>query len=87
MIVASRKLCPYFQANPILVITDQPIKKSLYKPEATGRMVQLALELSQFNIEYHPRTAIKAQALADFITKFMIPDEDRAPNKTEIWTI
>ena len=57
------------------------------KPEATGRMVQLAIELSQFNIEYHPRTAIKAQALADFIAKFMIPDEDGAPNKTEIWTI
>ena len=87
MIVASRKLCPYFQANPILVITDQPIKKSMKKPEATGRMVQLAIELSQFNIECHPRTAIKAQALTDFIAKFMIPDEDGAPNKTEIWTI
>ena len=87
MIVASRKLCPYFQANPILVITDQPIKKSMKKPEATGRMVQLAIELSQFNIECHPRIAIKAQALTDFIAKFMIPDEDGAPNKTEIWTI
>ena len=29
LIVASRKLRHYFQANPILVITDQPIKKSM----------------------------------------------------------
>ena len=46
-------------------------------------MVQWAIELSQFDIEYHPRTTIKAQALADFITKFTIPDEDSFPNKAE----
>ena len=39
LIVALRKLQPYFQANPILVMTDQPIKKSMNKPEAAGRMV------------------------------------------------
>ena len=39
LIVASRKLRPYFQANPILVMTDQSIKKSMNKPEAAGRMV------------------------------------------------
>ena len=39
LIVASRKLRQYFQANPILVMTDQPIKKSMNKPEAAGRMV------------------------------------------------
>ena len=54
LIVASRKLRPYFQANPILVMTDQPIKKSINKLEATGRMVQWAIELSQFDIEYTP---------------------------------
>ena len=40
LIVVSRKLRQYFQANPILVMTDQPVKKSMNKPEATGRMVQ-----------------------------------------------
>ena len=46
LIVASRKLRPYFQANPIIVMTDQPIKKAMNKPEAVGRMVQWAIELS-----------------------------------------
>ena len=54
LIVASRKLHPYFQANPIIVMTDQPIKKAMNKPEAAGRMVQWAIELSQFDVEYHP---------------------------------
>ena len=57
------------------------------KPEAARRMVQWAIELSQFDIEYHPRTAIKAQALADFIAKFIIPDSDNLTNETEQWTI
>ena len=60
LIVASRKLRQYFQANPILVMTDQPIKKSMNKPEVTSRMIQWAIELSQFDIEYLPRMAIKA---------------------------
>nr|POF16974.1 retrovirus-related pol polyprotein from transposon 17.6 [Quercus suber] len=81
LIVASRKLRQYFQANPILVMTDQPIKKSISKPEAAGRMVQWAIELSQFDIEYHPRTTIKAQALADFIAEFTLPNEDDLTNK------
>ena len=87
LIVASRKLRQYFQANPILVMTDQPIKKSMNKLEAAGRMVQWAIELSQFDIEYHSRTAIKAQALADFIAKFTFPDKDSLTNEAERWTI
>ena len=42
---------------------------------------------SQFDIEYHPRTSIKAQALADFIAKFTFPDEDNLTNEVERWTI
>ena len=83
LIIASRKLLMYFQANPILVITDQPIKKSMNRPEAAERMIQQAIELSQFDIEYHPRTAINAHALVDFITEFTFPEDDNPTNKTE----
>ena len=40
LIAASRKLRQYFRANPILVMKDQPIKKSMNRTEAAGRMVQ-----------------------------------------------
>ena len=83
LIVASCKLRQYFQANPILVMMDQLIKKSMNKPEAAGRMVQWAIELSQFDIEYHPRTAIKVQALADFIVEFTLPDEDSFTDRVD----
>ena len=87
MIVASRKLRQYFQVNPILMMTDQPIKKSMKQPEAARRMIQWAIELSQFDIEYHPRTAIKAQALVDFIAEFTSPKEDRLAEGIRRWTI
>ena len=57
------------------------------KPKAAGRMVQWAIELSQFDIEYLPRTAIKAQALVDFIAEFTFLDEDNLTNEAERWTV
>ena len=55
---------------------DQPIRKSMNKLKAIRRMVQWVVELNQFDIEYSPRIAIKAQALANFIAEFTIPDEE-----------
>ena len=40
------------------------------KLEATGWLIQWAIELSEFDIKYQPRNAIKAQVLADFIAEF-----------------
>ena len=51
-------------------MTDQPLKKAMNKLEAAGCLIQWAVELSEFDIKYQPRHAIKAQALADFIAEF-----------------
>ena len=61
---------------------DQPIRKSMNKPESAGRMVQWAIKLNQFDIEYQPRTATKAQALVDFIAEFTLLEDDNPTNKT-----
>ena len=54
------------------------------KLDAAERMVQWAIELIQFDIEYKPRTTIKAQALANFIAEFTMTDLDP---KAEYWMI
>ena len=51
-------------------MTNHPLKKSMNKLEATGRLIQWVIEFSEFDIRYKPRNAIKAQALADFIAEF-----------------
>ena len=58
-------------------MTNQPIKKAMNKPDATRLLVQWDIELSQFNIEYRPRSTIKAQVLAEFIVEFTFFDDDR----------
>ncbi|RVW26660.1 hypothetical protein CK203_096493 [Vitis vinifera] len=60
---AAQKLRPYFQAHPVIVLTDQPLRNILHKPDLTGRMLQWAIELSEFGIEFQPRLAMKGQAL------------------------
>ncbi|XP_074323582.1 uncharacterized protein LOC141660495 [Apium graveolens] len=70
LILASRKLRPYFQAHRVEVRTSFPLRKVMHKPEASGRMMKWAVELGQFDVEYKPRTAIKGQALANFFLEF-----------------
>ncbi|XP_031254693.1 uncharacterized protein LOC116112724 [Pistacia vera] len=70
LVHASRKLILYFQCHPIVVTTSFPLKKILHKPELLGRLMQWMVELSEFDISYQPRTAVKSQALADFIADF-----------------
>ena len=76
LITAARKLRPYFHAHTIVVQMDKPLQKTLDKLEAIERLVLWEIKLSEFDVQYHPRTAIKAQALADFITEFMVGETD-----------
>ncbi|KAL0292641.1 UNVERIFIED_CONTAM: Ribonuclease HI [Sesamum radiatum] len=69
LVSAARKLRPYFLAHPIIVLTDKPLGNLLQK--GTGsRMIKWSYELNEFELEYRPRTAIKAQALADFLLEY-----------------
>ena len=51
-------------------MTNHPLKKAMNKLETAGRLIQWAVELSEFDVRYQLRHAIKAQALVDFIAEF-----------------
>ena len=70
LVTTARRLRPYFNAHTIEIPTEHPIKKILHKPETSRRLVKWVIELSEFDIRYKPRTAIKGQVLADFIMEF-----------------
>src|SRR3954465_13058055 len=65
--LASRKLKHYFQEHPITVVSSAPLADIIQNREATGRIAKWAIELGAYHIKYEPRTAIKSQALPDFI--------------------
>ncbi|KAL0445720.1 UNVERIFIED_CONTAM: hypothetical protein Slati_1699900, partial [Sesamum latifolium] len=55
--------------NYLYTTTNTPLKQTLGKPDTSGQLVKWAVELSKYDISYLPRTTIKAQALADFISE------------------
>ena len=54
LVMATRKLKPYFQAHTIVDLTDQPLKRTMSSLEAAGRMALWVIELSEFDIQYCP---------------------------------
>ena len=70
LVTAARKLRLYFQAHTIEVAIEYPMKQVLHKPETSGRLMKWAIELSEFDIRYKPKTAIKGQVLVDFVMEF-----------------
>ncbi|KAL6327271.1 hypothetical protein AAG906_017828 [Vitis piasezkii] len=71
---AAQKLRPYFQAHPVVVLTDQPLRNILHKPDLSGRMLQWAIELRQ--------------VMADFVVEYsQKPAQDNEPHKEEWWTL
>ncbi|XP_074356524.1 uncharacterized protein LOC141696257 [Apium graveolens] len=79
LVTTLRKLRHYFQGREIRVVTNQPLRKIIHKPYVSRRLVDWVVELSQFNLSFIPRTAIKAQILADFIIECNFPEEEPKP--------
>nr|XP_025628821.1 uncharacterized protein LOC112722056 [Arachis hypogaea] len=79
LLTSSRRLRQYFQSHRVVVRTDQAIRQVLQKPDLAGRMMTWAIELSQYDLQYEPRHAIKAQAMADFLVEVIgDPPEEKS---------
>ncbi|KAL0294165.1 UNVERIFIED_CONTAM: hypothetical protein Sradi_6900600 [Sesamum radiatum] len=67
-----------------MVLTNHPLKRVLAEPNILGRMVKWVVELSEYGIEYHPRPAIKAQALVDFVVEMTAEEGE---HKEQWWKL
>ncbi|GJW63661.1 putative nucleotidyltransferase, ribonuclease H [Tanacetum coccineum] len=93
----TRRLRRYFEAHPVKVITDQPIKNILSRTEASGKLAKYAVEIGTYKISFLPRNAIKGQVLADFLSDapdgeaeeeyFRMPEVPPEVDDTEVWTL
>jgi hypothetical protein len=78
---AAKKLKQYFQEHSITVVCTAPLAEIMGNRDASGRVAKWAIELDPHTILYLPRTAIKSQALADFLidwakTQYLPPAPD-----------
>uniref|UniRef100_A0A2N9HQX3 Uncharacterized protein n=1 Tax=Fagus sylvatica TaxID=28930 RepID=A0A2N9HQX3_FAGSY len=82
----------YLTKPPLLSPSKQGEELYLYlavSPTALDGLIQWSIELSEFDIDYRPRTAIKAQALADFIAEFTSKDDEPTEDVEQAskWTV
>ena len=85
--MASRKLKHYFQEHPITVVSYAPLSDIIQNREATDRVAKWAIEMGPYHIKYESWTAIKSQALIDFVNDWTeIQAPPRKPD-TKYWTM
>ena len=83
----AKKLRPCFQAHPIVVLTNLPLRSTIHKPDLFGRMTHWEIELSEYGIQYKPWLTKKGQVLADFLAE--IPELATCPVRISgfsVWT-
>ncbi|GJU21191.1 reverse transcriptase domain-containing protein [Tanacetum coccineum] len=90
LVFTAKRLRRYFQAHPIVVITDQPIKQIMSRPDVAGRLQKWSVMLGEHNITYRPRTSVKGQILADFLVEKPeenLPETPATDIPQEPWTL
>jgi hypothetical protein len=84
VLLTARKLRYYFDDHKVIVVTGFPIGDILHN-KAIRRIAKWACELGAHDIEFRPHTAIKTQALVDFVSEWteqQVPDN---PETAEVW--
>ena len=72
----------------MVVLTDQPLRNILHKPDLTGRMLKWVIELSEYGIEFQPRLSMKGRLMADFVLEYSRkPIQCKEPSEKEWWTL
>jgi hypothetical protein len=87
ILISSRKLKHYFQGHEITVPTSQSLGDILKSNEASDIIGKWAMELSQFEITYVPRTSIKSQALVDFMANWTPLAQNIPQPSNQAWVI
>jgi hypothetical protein len=85
ILLTARKLQYYFDDHKVILVTGFPIGDILHNKEAVGRTSKWACELGAHDIEFLPRTAIKTQALVDFISEWTEHQVSESPEVAKMW--
>jgi hypothetical protein len=81
VVLARRKLCHYFEAHPVMVVSSFPLGEIIRNPDAAGRIAKWSVELMGETLAYTLRKAIKSQILADFVAEWT--DTSCGPHKSK----
>jgi hypothetical protein len=81
------KLLHYFESHPIRVVTSFGLGKIIWNQLATGSIAKWELELMGLDMVYIPQTAIKSQALLDFVAEWAETQQPPQSVTQEHWSM
>ena len=87
MVLARRKLCHYFEAHPVTVVSSFPLGEIVRNRKANGRISKWSVELMGETLTYAPHRAIKSQILADFVAEWTDTQLPPLQIQAECWTM
>jgi uncharacterized protein YchJ len=87
ILIMKHKLLHYFESHPIHVVTSFRHREIIRNHLATGRIAKWALKLMGLNITYVPQTAIKSQALANFMAEWTETQQPHPPVTQEHYSM
>jgi hypothetical protein len=61
LVISAQRLRPYFKDHAIRVLAEYLMKKILQKLDLLGRLVNWAIELKKFDMEFHPQQQSKVR--------------------------
>jgi ribonuclease HI len=69
------------------VVSDFQLADILHNRDTTGRISKWAVELGALTLDFKPRTAIKSQALVDFMAEWQENQVEAPTNQLEHWVM
>jgi len=87
IVMATKKLQHYCTEHEVSVVTSFPLGEIIRNRDTVGRISKWAVELMGYDIKFVPRTAIKSQALADFIAEWTKVQAPTLEISHEYWTL
>ena len=87
VIMAAKKLQHYFTEHEVSVVTSFPLGEVVRNCNAIGQISKWAVELMGYDVKFVPHTAIKSQALADFMAEWTEVQAPTPEISHEDWTI
>ena len=65
--------------------SSYPLGDILHNKDANGLVIKWSVELGAFTIEFMPRSTIKSQALANFVTEWTEIQDPPPDTRSEHW--
>jgi hypothetical protein len=87
LFLALHKLRHYFYDHKIIVVSKAPLKDIINNSDVTRRVAKWGIKLAAFDIDYKPHTAIKSQALAEFMVDWNEAHETTLVPESENWVM